>query len=52
MWLLSPSFLGAVLSSKAQSDNQLKVARREARNVIHALHKSQDRLKTAEVIWT
>jgi hypothetical protein len=40
---------GAVLSSKAQSDRQLEEARTEARRIIHAFHKCQDKLDEMEV---
>ena len=40
---------GAVLSAKAQSDQQLHEARNHARKLIHAFHKCQDKLDTAEV---
>ena len=40
---------GAVLSSKAQSDRQLEEARAEARRIIHAFHKCQDRMDELEV---
>ena len=43
---LSP---GAILSSKARADDQLHKARQSARDVIHALHKAQDKLNNEEV---
>lgn len=51
--LLPPSLppSGAVLSSKAQSDNQLKEVRKKARHVIHALHKAQQKLEAMQVGW-
>ncbi len=42
-------YLGSVLSSKAQSDAQLHKARIEARRIIHALHKAQDKVEVLEV---
>ena len=49
---LSPiiiKLLGAVLSAKTRSDDQLHKARTAAREVIHALHKAQDKLTLEEV---
>ena len=40
---------GAVLSSKAQSDGELHHARKEARRIIHAYHKAQDKMETTVV---
>ena len=40
---------GAILSSKARADDQLHKARSAAREVIHALHKAQDKLTLEEV---
>lgn len=41
---------GAVLSSKAQSDRDLEKTREEARKIVHALHKAQDRMDDLEVM--
>ena len=38
-----------MLSSKAQSDNDLKRSRLEAMKIIHALHKAQDKMDELEV---
>ena len=45
---LSP-LSGAVLSSKARSDRDLERSRSEARRIIHALHKAQDKMDELEV---
>ncbi len=44
-------FIGAVLTSKSQSDNQLEKAKHEAKKVIHALHKAQDKMDEFEVLF-
>ena len=41
--------LGAILSAKSRSDQQLAEARLNARKIIHAFHKAQDRLDATEV---
>lgn len=38
-----------MLSSKAQSDHDLEDTRTEARKIIHALHKAQDKMDDLEV---
>jgi len=48
LWRVVRIVNGAVLSSKARSDAELHGARKEARRIIHALHKTQDRLKNME----
>lgn len=40
---------GAVLSAKSQSDQQLSEARIQARTIVHAFHKAQDKLDDLEV---
>lgn len=49
LWRVVRIVNGAVLSSKAQSDRQLEEARAEARKIIHAFHKCQDKLDEMEV---
>ena len=49
LWRVVRIVNGAVLSSKAQSDRQLEEARSEARRIIHAFHKCQDKLDAVEV---
>ena len=49
LWRVVRIVNGAVLSSKAQSDRQLEEARTEARKIIHAFHKCQDKLDEVEV---
>ena len=49
LWRVVRIVNGAVLSSKAQSDRQLEEARAEARKIIHAFHKCQDKLDEVEV---
>ena len=44
--LLSP---GAVLSAKAQLDQQLQESRHHTRHIITALHKAQDKIDLLEV---
>ena len=46
---LTHTHAGAILSAKANSDGELHTARKEARRVIHALHKSQEKNDTIEV---
>ena len=46
---LIPPLKGAVLSSKAQTDRDLERIREEARKIVHALHKAQDRMDDLEV---
>ena len=41
--------IGAVISSKSQSDQELEESRAEARKIIHALHKAQDKMDHLEV---
>ena len=41
--------VGAILSSKSQSDKDLEERRNEARKIIHAFHKAQDRMDDYEV---
>ena len=41
--------IGAVLSAKAQLDQQLHEAKHHARHVITALHKAQDKIDLLEV---
>ena len=50
LWRVVRIVNGAVLSSKAQSDRKLEEARSEARRIIHAFHKCQDRVDLLEVI--
>ena len=50
LWRVVRIVNGAVLSSKAQSDKKLEDARTEARRIIHAFHKCQDKLDEVEVI--
>lgn len=40
---------GSVLSSVTRSNTETHKARREARRIIHALHKAQDKLDQVEV---
>jgi len=47
--LLFSSFSGAILSSKSQSDKDLEDRRNEARKIIHAFHKAQDKMDDFEV---
>ena len=49
LWRVVRIVNGAVLSSKAQSDRQLTEARVEARKIIHAFHKCQDKVDVLEV---
>ena len=42
---------GALLSSKAQSDRDLENTRNEARKIVHALHRAQDRMDDLEVYY-
>ena len=46
---LTLTLTGALLSAKANADGELHTARKEARRVIHALHKSQEKNDTIEV---
>ena len=50
LWRLVRIVNGAFLSSKTQSDRKLQQARVEARKIIHAFHKCQDKLDQAEVL--
>lgn len=47
-----PTYVGAVLTSKTQSDKQLEKAKHQAKSVIHALHKAQDKMDEFEVCST
>ena len=49
LWRVVRIVNGAVLSSKSQSDRQLEEACSEARRIIHALHKCQDKFDEVEV---
>ena len=51
LWRVVRIVNGAVLSSKAQSDRKLEDARAEARRIIHAFHKCQDKVDQLEVIF-
>lgn len=42
--------LGSVFSSVTKSNTELQKARGEAKRIIHALHKAQDKLDQAEVL--
>lgn len=48
LWRVVRIVNGAVLSAKAQSDNQLEEARKQARKIVHAFHKCQDRMDDME----
>ena len=41
--------IGAVLSAKSRSDQQLSEARLKARKIVHGFHKAQDKMDTMEV---
>ena len=49
LWRVVRIVNAAALGAKAQADRQLSVARAKVRNVVHALHKSQDKFK-AEMV--
>ena len=51
LWRVVRIVNGAVLSSKAQSDRKLEDARAEARRIIHAFHKCQDKVDQLEVLF-
>ena len=42
--------IGAVLSAKSRSDQQLMEGRLKVRTIIHAFHKAQDKLDKLEVL--
>ena len=48
LWRVVRVVNGALLSAKANADGELHTARKEARRVIHALHKSQEKNDTIE----
>ena len=45
LWRVVRIVNAAALGAKAQADRQLSVARAKVRNVVHALHKAQDKYK-------
>ena len=49
LWRVVRIVNAAALGAKAQADRQLSVARAKVRNVVHALHKSQDKCKLEQV---